>query len=282
MANVYEIVTERIIKMVEEKGHLPWQRPWNVNESFPVNIERPTKSYQGINFWILLSAGFKSPFWLTSKQAKKFGGRIKYAEWKKSTLIVFWKFLDDKETEGKKIPMLRYYYVYNIEQAEGIDPKRIPVITENSKLEFDPIDECEKILSDMPMPITMVQHGKTKAYYSPWEDKIGMPDKTDFVSIEEYYSTLFHEFIHATGHETRTNRKGAFGAGFGREKYSKEELVAEIGTCFLCHTAGIENKTMDNSVAYIGAWLKKLKNDPRMIVFAASQAQKATDYILDA
>jgi len=280
MANVYEIVTERIIKLVEEKGHLPWQRPWKVNESFPVNIERPSKPYQGINFWLLLSAGFASPFWLTAKQAKKLGGRIKYSEWKKSTLIVFWKFLDDKEDAKKRIPLLRYYYVYNIEQAEGIDPKHIPAIVENSKLEFEPISNCEKILSDMPIPMSKVQHGFNRACYKPWADQIEMPNKEDFVGVEEYYSTLFHELTHATGHETRCDRKEAFGAGFGREKYSKEELVAEIGTCFLCHTAGIENKIMDNSAAYIGSWLKKLKNDPRMIVFAASQAQKATDYIL--
>jgi antirestriction protein ArdC len=181
----------------------------------------------------------------------------------------------------KRIPLLRYYYVYNIEQAEGIDPKHIPTVVENSKLDFNPIEECEKILSEMPIPMSKVQHGFNRACYKPWADAIEMPNKTDFVGVEEYYSTLFHELTHATGHETRCDRKEAFGAGFGREKYSKEELVAEIGTCFLCHTAGIENKIIDNSAAYIGSWLKKLKNDPRMIVFAASQAQKATDYILD-
>ena len=286
MATVYEIITERIIKMVEEKGHLPWQRPWKRNESFPCNIDRPKDSYKGINFWILISQDRKSPYWLTNNQVKKFGGKVKIDEKgnkEQGTMIVFWKFLNDKSDDSgkKKIPFLRYYFVYNADQIEGIDHKIPQTETENTPLDFNPVDAAEMILEEMPIPRKMITHGFNRAAYSPFFDKIEMPDKTAFVGVEEYYSTLFHELSHATGHESRVNRKDAFGAGFGRENYSKEELVAEISASFLCNMAGIE-KTIDNSAAYLGSWLKRLKADPKLLVMAASAAQKASDYILDA
>jgi len=281
MATVYEIITDRIISLVKEKGHLPWQKPWKSNEMLPANLERPNRPYRGINFWILLMQGRKSPYWVTVNQVKKMGGRVIYEEWKKSTTVVFWKFIDDKNSETKrKIPLLRYYNVYSIEQCTGIPESKIPVVNE-TPLDFNPIAECEKIIQEMPIDFGIVDHGFNHACYKPFFDKIEMPDKQDFKGEPEYYSTLFHELAHATGHENRLNRKGAFGAGFGRERYSKEELVAEISTCFICHTAGIENTTIDNSAAYLGSWLKQLKNDPQMLIFAASQAQKVSDYILN-
>jgi antirestriction protein ArdC len=281
--NVYEIVTERIIQLVKEKGHLPWQRPWKAGEAFPANLERPDKPYQGINFWILMSQGYKSPYWITAKQAKRLGGRVNSEDWKKSTLVVFWKMFDEKNTDGsikKRTPVLRYYYVYNVEQTTGLE-KHIPNTEQTAPENFNPIEECERILSEMPMSMEMVRYGFNHACYKPFFDQIEMPSKESFNGIEEFYSTLFHELSHSTGHETRCDRKDAFGAGFGSEKYSKEELVAEISTCFLCHKTGIDNKTINNSAAYIGSWLKRLQDDPRMIVFAASAAQKATDYILN-
>jgi antirestriction protein ArdC len=282
MANVYQIITDRICKLVEEKGHLPWQKPWKRNEAFPCNIERPSTPYKGINFWILISQDRKSPYWMTFNQAKKLGGHVKKGE--KGTMIVFWKVKeveDDKSSKTVNVPFLRYYYVYNTDQVDGIEHKIPKDKTEERPLDFNPLDAAEMILDEMPMPRTMIEHGKNAAYYRPFNDKIGMPDKTDFVGVEEYYSTLFHELSHATGHESRCNRRDAFGAGFGRENYSKEELVAEISASFLCHMVGIE-KTIDNSAAYLGSWLKRLKSDPKMLVLAASAAQKATDYILDA
>jgi antirestriction protein ArdC len=284
MATVYEIVTERIIKMVEEKGHLPWQRPWKRNKAFPCNIDRPKESYKGINFWILLCQDYKSPYWLTFNQIKKGKGWIKKGE--KGTYIVFWKFLEGKEKDGspngKRIPFLRYYLVWNLEQLDRYEGKIPEADTKTAPLDFSPIDACEMVLDEMPQSRNMIKHGKNRAAYFPFSDHIEIPNKEDFNSVEEYYSTLFHELAHSTGHESRVNRKDAFGGGFGREKYSKEELVAEISTCFLCHMVGIADKTVDNSAAYLGAWLKKLKNDPKLLITAASAAQKATDYILDA
>lgn len=281
MANVYEIVTDKIVKLVEEKGHLPWHRPWNVTDRFPANLERPDTPYRGINFWMLLSAGYASPFWMTFNQCKKLGGKVKKGQ--KGTLVVFWKIKpkDENDETSRSKAILRYYYVFNLEQVEGIPENKIPEVNKAPKLDFSPLENCEKILSDMPISRDIIEHGHNRAAYSPYFDKISMPNPEDFHGVEEYYATLFHELSHATGHEKRCNRKDAFGSYFGKAKYSKEELVAEISSCFLCHTAGIENKTIDNSAAYIGGWLKKLKDDPRMLVFAASAAQKATDYILD-
>lgn len=280
--NTYQIVTDRIIKMVEEKGHLPWQQTWSADTRHPANITRPETPYKGINFWILLSSGFRSPYWMTFNQAKSFGGNIKKGE--KGTMIVFWKIQEDKKepdpAKKKNKAILRYYYVWNLEQVENIPESKIPKKEVMPKLTFSPIEHCEKILSDMPIPKNIIKHGYQYASYSPYYDKITMPNKESFQTEEYYYATLFHELSHATGHENRCNRKDAFGSYFGREKYSKEELVAEIASCYLCHTAGIENKTIDNSAAYLGAWLKVLKSDPRLIVWAASAAEKATNYIL--
>jgi len=285
MASVYEIITDRICKKVEQVGHLPWQRPWRRNEEMPRNLERPDTPYKGINFWILLAEDRKSPYWVTLNYVKKCGGKIKTEEMGKGTYIVFWKFIEGKdgdgEPNGNRIPFLRYYKVWNVEQTEGLEHKIPKNKTEEKPLDFNPLEECEKILKEMPQPREMIQHGGNRASYNYVTDKIKMPDQTDFASVEEYYSTLFHELVHSTGHENRVNRKGAFGVGFGRENYSKEELVAEIGSCFLCSTTGIENKTIDNSAAYLGSWLKRLRNDPKMLVLAASAAQKATDYMLN-
>jgi len=124
-----------------------------------------------------------------------------------------------------------------------------------------------------------------RAFYSPDGDYVGMPEPELFRTPEDYYSVLFHELTHSTGHESRLNRKGVTGSdglwsAFGSQPYSQEELVAEMGAAFLCGQAGIVERTIDNSVAYIRSWLQRLKDDRRLIVQAAAQAQKASDFIL--
>lgn len=124
-----------------------------------------------------------------------------------------------------------------------------------------------------------IEHNEPRAYYRPSDDKINMPKPEAFVSEQEYYSTLFHEMTHATGHASRLNRLSET-AGFGSKDYSKEELVAEMGAAMLCGIAGIENKTIDNSASYINSWLKVLRSDKKLLVSAGGQAQKAADLIL--
>ena len=298
LKDAYQLITDSIIKSLEQ-GVVPWRKTWAYHGpgAYPRNL-LTKKYYRGINTLLLMAtslmAKYSSPFWLTFKQCKDFGGFVKKGA--KSTPIAFWKFIekvvkiedaDDLQNwspqeiqRGEKIikrkPLLKYYRVFNVEQTEGIPGEKIPVPEENNN---DPIQSAEEIVKSyktMP-PIT-----KGEPAYNPEKDIIKMPDIVDFESSEEYYSVLFHEAVHSTGHKSRLNRDGITGLIlFGSHMYSNEELIAEIGACFLNLEAGIKAKTIENSTAYIQSWLKKLKNDPKSVVFAAAQAQKAVDYILN-
>ena len=277
---VYEIITERIMEKLE-KGEIPWHKPWTAAD-WPKNLVSK-KEYRGINVFLLGCQKYSNPYWVSFKQAGELGGSIKAGE--KSTMVVFWKqfSVKDKDSEGtegkeKQIPLLRYYRVFNVDQCEGLEGK-VPEI--ENKREFQPLEICEKILEGMPNK-PEIKFQEPRAYYTPIEDFVNMPKPETFDSEEFYYSVLFHELGHSTGHEKRLGRKkmGEW-TNFGSEKYSKEELVAEMTAAFLCGKSGIENQTIDNSASYIQSWLKVLKNDPKMVVLAAAQAQRAADYIQD-
>lgn len=278
---VYEIITNTVIEKLEQ-GNIPWHKPWS-GGAFPKNLISK-KEYRGINVFLLAAQGYASPYWLSFKQVKQVGGKVRKGE--KSTIVVFWKPVEvtetDKETGEKKkktIPFLRYYRVFNTEQCEGIDPKKVPTIEVNS--DFQPIEACEKTVAEM-QDKPNIRHEENRAYYSPLQDFVNMPKKEYFKKEEFYYSVLFHELGHSTGHESRLARKANDGWGFfGSESYSKEELVAEMTAAFLCGIHQIEMETIDNSAAYIKSWLSKLQDDPKMVVLAAAQAQKASDYILN-
>src|SRR5206468_8569946 len=126
-----------------------------------------------------------------------------------------------------------------------------------------------------------LRHGEARAYYQPLPDVVNMPERRLFPKAEHYYSVLFHELTHSTGHGSRLDRATLRDLlAFGDTNYSKEELCAEMGAAYLCGVAGIANETVDNSAAYIAGWLSTLRNDPRLVIAAAAQAQKAADYIL--
>lgn len=279
---VYEIITQQIIDQLKN-GSIPWKNPWQCSE-YPKNLISK-KEYKGINVLILISRDFQSPYWITYKQAKELGGNVKKGE--KSTMVIFWKQLkvnnktvnDDNEEviKEKIIPLLRYYRIFNTDQCEGIEDK-IPKL-ENKK-DFKPILICEKTVKEMPNK-PAINHGGFKASYSLLNDIVKMPHRKDFEKEEFYYSVLFHELGHSTGHESRLNRKECTKGHFGSENYSKEELIAEMTASFLCGNCNIEMETLKNSTAYIQSWLRKLNNDSKMVVLAAAQAQKATDYILN-
>jgi len=274
---VYEIITNIILTKLEE-GTIPWQRPWNTRESMPRNL-LSKKEYQGINAFILGCQHYSSPYWLTFKQCKDLGGSIRKGE--QGTPVVYWNWLEieeDGEME-RKVPFMRYYTVFNVAQCENISADKMPTTAETVNEHIDKIKQCEGIVdnwNDKPQ----IKHGKQQACYMPFSDLVHMPTLESFIHSEEYYSTLFHELIHSTGHEKRLNRQGITEiAPFGTPLYSKEELVAEMGAAFLCGFAGIEHATIDNSAAYIQGWLKKLKNDKKLVIIAAAQAQKAVNYI---
>jgi antirestriction protein ArdC len=281
--DVYGIITEQILDALE-KGCVPWHKPWKSASEWPRNFSSG-KRYRGLNVFVLhmtaLTKGYSSPYWLTFKQAKAKGGSVRKGE--SSTLVTFWKRIDkDVEKEDGTIEkdsyfLLRYYRVFNVEQCEGLE---LPE-PEGPVKELRAIEACENIVRGMPS-LPMINFGGGRACYIPSQDMICMPLAADFDGAPEYYSTLFHELTHSTGHESRLNRDTIVDLQpFGTTNYSKEELIAEMGAAFLCGEAGIENKTIDNSAAYIANWAKKFKDKPKMVVCAAAAAQKAVDHILD-
>ncbi len=269
MASVYEIVTEQMVNALES-GVCPWRKPWAGGHGAPMNISG--REYRGVNVFLLGLSGYESPYWMTYRQAQEKGGHVKKGE--RGQLVVFWKWLKNDET-GEDFPMLRYYTVFNVAQCEGIASPETQVRT------FTPIEAAERIVSGLPATAAGVAHGLSGACYVPALDEVRMPSREAFTGSEEYYGTLFHELTHSTGHESRLARKGIVDrARFASHEYSEEELVAEMGSSFLCHEAGILPATMENSAAYLRSWVKVLKGDSRLVVRAAGAAQKAADWLL--
>lgn len=275
-ADVYQIITDRVIQMLD-KGVIPWRQPWK-NVGAPRNLVSK-KEYRGINVFLLSAMGFKSPYWVSFKQAQQLGGRVKAGE--RGFPCVFWKFWKQEETtptgEKKEVRrmILRYYTVFNVEQTTGLEAKiPQPEVLRDSK----PIEACESLVRGMPSRPNIV-HGIDRACYNLVRDNVTMPDRENFISDEHYYSVLFHELTHSTGAKARLGRHKDAITQMELQTYSQEELVAEMGAAYLCGVAGIENATIEDSASYISHWAAKLKDDRKMIVMAAAQAQKAADYI---
>lgn len=276
--NMYEIVTERILAELE-KGSIPWRKPWSGACGGAVS-HATGKPYSMLNQWMLHQTGE----YLTFRQAQAEGGKVKKGS--KAEMVVFFKPYKVNETDRsgnqveKTIPLLRYYNVFHISQCDGISPKYAVPATRS----FAPLAEAEEIAKDYcDREELSVQHIlQDRAYYSPVMDTITLPLKEQFDDTTEYYSTLFHELGHSTGLPKRLNR---FQVGStlhqSKEEYSQEELVAEITSATILSTLGIETKgSFENAVAYIDNWMQALKNDRRMIVTAASKAEKAVSLIM--
>lgn len=277
--NVYELVTNRIIEQLEN-NIVPWEKPWSGTLDGAFN-RVSKKPYSILNQMLLKYDGEYASF----KQWKDLGGHIRKGE--KSEIVVFWKMYPIKEKQDdeteiiKTIPLLKYINVFHISQVDGVEPLKQKVTHD-----IEPIDKAEKILNDYwNRENITIEHVKgDKAFYSPMFDKIQLPLFEQFKQSEEYYSTAFHESVHSTMKTSRCNRqedrKGKV-VSFGSEEYSKEELVAEVGSAQLMNLVGIETtKSFRNSTAYIQSWLKVLRNDNKFIVSASSKAEKAVNYIL--
>ena len=277
--SVYEMVTDRIISQLEN-NIIPWQKPWAGIRSGSFN-RISKKPYSLLNQMLLKYDGEYASY----KQWQDIGGHVRKGA--KSEIVVFWKIQpveeehEDGTREVKQIPFLRYYNVFHISQVDGVEP--LPKEELNN---IEPIEKAENILYDYwtREDITVEHKAGDKAYYSPNLDLICLPLFEQFTSTNEYYSTAFHESVHSTMKESRCNRaeerKDKLVA-FGSEDYSKEELVAEIGSANLMNIAGIETSgTFRNSTAYIQNWLSVLRNDTKFIVSASSKAEKAVKYIL--
>lgn len=275
--NVYEIVTERILAELE-KGKIPWEKPWIGG------IDCPIKHTTGEPYSILNQILLGEPGeYLTLNQCNKEGGRIKKGA--KAKLVVFWKILEkeDERSKTQKIPVLRYYNVFHINDCEGIKPKFEREQHPNGATKAQ---NAENIVSEYSSRTNLeISHAnQLQAYYMPCKHLVNIPDMDRFKSTEGYYSTFFHEMIHSTGNKKLLNRfpDDAKQAAFGSDSYSREELVAEIGANMLLHSMGMDtDKSNRNSVAYIQSWLRALKNDKRLIVSAAGHAEKAVKLILN-
>lgn len=276
--DVYSIVTERIIKQLEQ-GYIPWKKPWvNCLDGTFNRISR--KPYSLLNQLLLTHEGEYATF----KQWEQIGGKVKKGE--KSEIIVFWKMQEvtEKTETGEKqvrnIPVLRYYNVFHISQVENV----LPLDDSENRFDTEPIEEAEKVFRGYAERehITLHIGDGNKAFYRLFDDSITLPSMAQFERAEEFYSTAFHECGHSTMKATRCDREAENkGSHFGNEGYSKEELVAEITSSAIVHSLGLETEdTFKNNCAYIQNWLSVLKNDKKFIVSATGKAEKAAKYIL--
>jgi antirestriction protein ArdC len=281
----YEIITDQLIAELG-KGYVPWHKPWSLaNGEYPMSVNGHT--YNGINALILGLAPYSDARWLTFLKAQSLDGTIRKGE--KGYPVVFYKRQtvinkdapvesDDKELTTKPIWILRYYTVFNVEQCDNLN---LPDIDPESLISPEDNVTAEDIIKRMPNSPSISFDGGNRAYYSPSQDSVHMPKKENFNTQDGMYATLFHELTHSTGHSSRLSRKDVEEpSAFGCERYAKEELVAEFGSSFLCHESGVDNNVPQHA-AYIQSWYDKLKQNPKLLIIAASQGQKASDYILN-
>lgn len=279
--DIYQEVTDKIIDSLD-RGVAPWRSPIvHGGDGFPKSLSTG-KVYRGINTFLLAmvswAEGFGSDYWMTFNQAKDRGGQVRKGE--KGALVVFWKQYTKEDPETKKeitLPVLRHYTVFNADQVDGVE---VPKTEQVEKLEHQPVEAAEAITAGYQDPPQLILQGLLPSY-RPKSDTVAMPLTSSITSAESYYATLFHELAHSTGHEKRLSRGLSEKlAPFGSPDYSKEELVAEFGSAFLCAAAGISPPTIELAAAYIDGWRKKLKDDKRLVVQAAGQGQRAADHIL--
>ena len=270
--DIYAEITNRMIAEMEA-GIIPWKKPWMASGAA---VSHTTgKPYSLLNQMLLGRPGE----YITFNQCLQEGGHVRKGE--KARMVVFWKWLEkeDKETgEVEQIPYLRYYNVFHIDQCEGIAARHM----QTNPNPASPDETAEAIITGYITRegVSLEHREGDAAFYQPATDKIVLPKLTQFTEAAEYYGTAFHEMVHSTGHAKRLARLDTT-ANFGGEEYSKEELVAEIGSAALVHHAGLEtSSSFRNSTAYVQNWLTVLKSDKRFIVSAAGKADKAVSYIL--
>jgi len=280
--DAYQAITDAVVQRLES-GVAPWRQPWT-SAGLPVSLGSG-KAYRGINVFLLhtqaLSAGYRRPEWGTYKAITEKGGQVRKGE--RGTLIVFFSPVVDKEkVDAKGKPrryfILRSYKVFNAEQADGLDLPELPTAAQHSPVEAAELVAKGYLGRDGAPSMTL---GGSEAYYLPKADAIHVPVLADHRGPAEYYSTLFHEIGHSTGHESRLNRPGiAAHTHFGDARYSREELVAELTAAMLAGHAGISPGVIDNQAAYLASWVRVLRGDSKLVVQAAAAAQRASDLVL--
>lgn len=284
--DVYQQITDKIIAMLGD-GVAPWHKPWSATSGMPLSMSSG-KHYRGINVWLLMmesmAKGYTSPWWGTYKQIQARGGQV--AKGQQSTQVILWKpVVKTDEDTGKRFAfyMLRTFNVFNAQQCEDPSALGLPATDTNWDNDVQPLAECDAAVAGYLATGPSLVHGGDRAFYRPATDTVTMPERDAFDGSAQYYGTLFHELTHSTGHESRLNREGVAqlaGHRFGDELYSKEELIAEMGSSFLSGITGVDAVTLPNSVAYLDSWITVLRGDNKLIIKAAAAAQKAAELIL--
>ena len=285
LKDVYQSVTNQIIAALEA-GTPPWVCPWQggAGDLAPANLASG-RPYRGINVLLLnlraISCGYSINRWLTYQQARERGACVRKGE--HGTPIVFFKMHEvadssarvdtqAKQTGDRKvIPLLRSFTVFNAAQIDDLPDALQP--SPQAAQQWNACEVAELILSASQ---AQVRHGGTRAFYAPALDVIQLPERSSFASAPDYYGVALHELTHWTGHPGRCNRVLSSRAHI--EAYAFEELVAEMGSAFLSNYCGLPGQLQHAS--YIDSWLQALRSDKRLIFTAASQAQKAADYLL--
>jgi len=280
--NVYSRVTSKIIADLEQ-GVRPWHKPWSASNASGTII-RPLRAngqpYRGVNVLLLWgeadAKGYRSPIWMTYKQAATLGAQVRKGE--HGSLVVYADKLTRTETDDagheteRDIRFMKGYTVFNTEQVDGL-PAHYYTKAETPA----PVERIPQAEAFFACAGARVQHGGNRAFYAPHPDFIQMPPAESFESPESYAATKAHELTHWTAHPSRLARE--LGKRFGDDAYAAEELIAEMGSAFLCADLGITPETRDDHASYLDHWLKVLKADSRAIFTAASQAQRAADYL---
>ena len=280
--DLYSNVTARIVAALE-RGVAPWVRPWSTGiDTLPMNAgtKRP---YRGVNVVLLAlevqAHGYPLNRWVTYRQALELGGQVRRGE--RGTTVAFWKLrkigatVDAYPDQGEPdlhervIPLLRAYTVFNVAQTEGLPA----AITATSRPTWEPEAKAEELLL---MWGAEIRHGGALAYYQPRTDEIHLPLRQAFAAADSYYATALHELTHWTSHASRCDRQ--LGQRFGDDAYAAEELIAEMGSAFLCAHCRIDGQLQHS--AYLDHWLRVLRTDKRAIFVAATRAQQASDYVL--
>ena len=277
--DLYQEVTDKIVAAIEA-GTAPWQRPWNkvASAGLPMN-GGSSRQYNGVNALLLMmtaeAEGFSDPRWFTFKQANELGAQVKKGS--KSTPVYFFKMLDARDgdatgyrtadaKQARQIPFLTEYRVFHASQIDGIEAMPQP------ERQWSPIEAMQQMVDRLKPDI---RYGGDRAFFAPGRDFIQMPPEGAFPSAEAFAGTLTHEISHWSGGESRLNRK--FGT-WGTEAYAEEELRAEICSALLCGELGIPT-SLDNHAAYVGSWVKKLREDKFAIFRAAKDARKMADFL---
>ena len=313
-ADIYKMITDKVISMFKNAKATDYHRAWKDDAFFiPLNFDSK-KPYRGVNRILLqerigFAGAFRNPYFLTFNQIKKHGGKLKKGTRGYEVVYYSIRYIvpADKNTGRKaysstnahkvidfidkhklsedivtRIPMIRYYNVYNGASIEGIDFQLDKLQIGRAVPDTAPENQAAAlIVENYPNP-PAIKHEGNQAYYSPSGDYVKMPKKEQFDSINDYYRTLFHELTHSTGHEKRLDR--GIHLMLEKEDYAKEELVAEFGAVFLSAWAGIMWYNNKNHAAYLKSWnsaIKEAENDNKFLMKAASLAQAATDYILN-